>query len=346
MLKSVIYDGKDICVYTYSTGASRGVITFGGWRQEPWGDRPADTAKGFGDGAFAKRGIDEFHVVPRRNHWYQSDEMAAVEGLARDFAASRRVVTYGASMGGYGAALLSARIGVPAISLSPQFSLDPEMVPWEVRWREDAEKIPFFDNDAILRQGLAQGFLFYDPFTKLDAAQANLFRAKTNLSFIPVPFSGHATAAVVNKLYRLRDIVTDVLDQKFSRQGFKSARHASNRKNSDTYIAALYRQSIIRNKARTAAWATGELEKLKGNMSAKSLRDLYLFEVRRGKKEFAREWAKAVIPLSPTTPGDCLVVARIATHAGMNEDAKRLLAHGLSLAPNNKALQREIAKLS
>ena len=86
-MSSVLYDGKDVIVYVGSNGSKRGVITFGGWRQDPFGNRPAASAQGFGEGAFLKHGIDEFHVVPRANHWYQTDEMKAVEELARSPAA-------------------------------------------------------------------------------------------------------------------------------------------------------------------------------------------------------------------------------------------------------------------
>lgn len=340
-LRTVIYDGKDVCVYACLDRSKRGVITFGGWRQEPFGSRPATTGKGFGEGAFLKHGIDEFHVVPRANHWYQSDEMKAVEDLARSFSETRTVVTYGSSMGGYGAVLFASRLGVPALSFAPQFSLSPEVVPWEIRWREDAEKIDRFDSDAIARGGRARGYLFYDPFTKLDAAQANLFRENTDLSFIPVAFSGHATIAAVNMFYPLRD----VLDQSFTRQKFQAVRQRDGRTRSDTYVAGLYRQAILRKGKRAEIWAAKELKQRIGTLNAKALRDLYFFEVRRREKSKANVWAQAALRLVPADSGDCFVLARIAIHADMKEDAKRLLEHGLTFAPNNKVIQQMLAQL-
>lgn len=344
-MSSVLYDGKDVIVYVGSNGSKRGVITFGGWRQDLFGNRPAASAQGFGEGAFLKHGIDEFHVVPRANHWYQTDEMKAVEELARSFSATRTVATYGSSMGGYGAVLFASLLDVPALSFSPQFSLNPETVPWEVRWREDAEKIECFDSEAIARSGLARGYLFYDPFTKLDAAQANLFRESTELTFIPVPFSGHATIAAISKFYPLRNVVSDVLDQSLTRQKFQAARQKDGRVSSDVYVAGLYRQAILRKKGRTETWATEELKKRIETLSAKAFRDLYFFEVRRGEKAKANVWVEAALKMVPADSGDCYILGWMAKHAGMTEDAKRLLEHGLSFAPNKKVIQKMLAQL-
>ena len=145
------------------------------------------------------RGIDELHIIPRRNHWYQTPEMDAATEIARKFARARNVVTYGSSMGGYGSALMSARLGVPAISLAPQFTLDAAIAPWESRWREDARAIGNFDSDAMTQDGMPGGYLFYDPFTTLDAKQVALFRGRSKFTFMPCAFSGHATSALAER---------------------------------------------------------------------------------------------------------------------------------------------------
>lgn len=345
-MRSVIYDGGDLCVLLSSYGADKGVITFGSWLRQPLQDHPATAAKGFGDGVFVNRGVDELHIVPRRNHWYQSAEMAEVERLARSFASSRKVVTYGSSMGGYGAALMSAQLGVPAVSLAPQFTLDAGIVPWETRWREDVRMIESFDTDAMTRRGPASGYLFYDPFTGLDARQANLFRGCSDLTFVPCPFSGHATSSLVNRIYSLKRLVLEVLEGSFSVSEFVETRRNSGRERDDMYVAMLYVQAVTRKKPAVEAWAGKRLKGLEGQLGAKSLRTLFSFELRRGRKDLAAGWAEAAAQLSPATAGDCFIAAKLAAHAKLYDKAREILCHGLSIAPSNAALKQELASLA
>lgn len=341
-MRSVIYDSGDICALSTAHGGDKGIITFSSLLPQPLQDRPAATAKGFGDGVFARLGIDELHIVPRRNHWYQSQDMAEVERLARGFAGTRKVATYGSSMGGYGAALMSAQLGVPAIALSPQFTLDAGIAPWETRWREEAREIGAFDNGAMTRKGRASGYLFYDPFSTLDANQAAMFRERSDFIFVPCPFSGHATIAMVNRAYSLRRVVRDVLDETFSVPDFLAARRACGRTQDSLYMAALYVQAVNRRKPGVAAWAMQHLESLADRLNAKAIRTLYAFETRRGRKDLAEGWARAASALTPATAADCLVAARIAARADLHDEARRILRHGLTLAPANGALRREL----
>ena len=294
---------------------------------------------------FVNDGIDELHIVPRRNSWYQTPDLAQATLIARDFARTRNVVTYGSSMGGYGAALMSARLGVPAVSLAPQFTLDAGLAPWETRWRDDAKAIAEFDSDAMTRDGLPGGYLFYDPFTTLDARQVAMFRGRSNFTFMPCAFSGHATSATVNRFYSLKRIVREVLGGAFSPSRFYAERRASDRSRDDGYVARLYVQATASNKPAIAGWAAHQLNLLEGQVGAKSIRTLYFFETRRGRKDLAQAWTRAASALTPQTPGDCYVAARLALHGKMTDDARRILRHGLSMAPGNAAMQRALAEL-
>jgi len=249
-------------------------------------------------------------------------------------------------MGGYGAALLSARLGVPALALAPQFTLDAGIAPWETRWRDEVKAIKEFPTEALTSRGLASGYLFYDPFTTLDAKQANLFRGRSHFTFVPCPFSGHATSAMVNRTYSLKRLVGEVIEGTFSVSEFVAARRRSERESNDMYVAMLYVQAVSRKKSRVAAWAEQRLQILDGSLGAKSLRTLFAFEMRRGRKDLATGWAKAASQLTPATAGDCFIAARLATHANLQDEAREILRHGLTIAPANGALKRELASLA
>lgn len=101
-VRHILFDSEDLCVIGATQAADRGVITFGTWLGQPHGGRPATALRGFGEGVFVNDGIDELHIVPRRNNWYQTPDLAQATLIARDFARTRNVVTYGSSMGGMG----------------------------------------------------------------------------------------------------------------------------------------------------------------------------------------------------------------------------------------------------
>lgn len=106
--------------------------------------------------------VEEFVASGRqggRNHvlfvadtlrsWYNDpgirDEIiAAVDAYRREHGIER-TVTFGNSMGGYGAVLMAGALGaVGCLALSAQYSADPAVVPEETRWREYRDRIARF----------------------------------------------------------------------------------------------------------------------------------------------------------------------------------------------------------
>ena len=54
-------------------------------------------------------------------------------------------------MGAYAAAICSEAVGADAvIAISPQVSIDGAKVPWERRWREEADSIGAFRRDEMM----------------------------------------------------------------------------------------------------------------------------------------------------------------------------------------------------
>ena len=91
---------------------------------------------GYAEGFFWGHGMDVLSVKCRDNRWFQdlspSDFQSVMDSLSYD-----EVLSYGVSMGAYGALAFSRPIGArAAILFSPQFSPDPAFVPWETRWPE------------------------------------------------------------------------------------------------------------------------------------------------------------------------------------------------------------------
>lgn len=148
----------------------------------------------FGADFLRSRNISAIHLSAASNHWFQIDEMdAAITAVRHVTSRFQRVVAYGSSMGGYGAALYSRAIGAQTILLMcPQFTMNPVTVPWETRWQTDIQAIPAWTRDDMAG-GLALDadlWVFYD--SVVDGWHARtLLNLSTRPHAVPMPFGGH-----------------------------------------------------------------------------------------------------------------------------------------------------------
>ena len=170
-------------------------VTFVNWRKEPQLTDP-----GFGQSFFLKRGIPAVHVVTAGNNWFQSAEMVgALAACRRVMSWHARTVTYGSSMGGYGALLFSGLLEPDAaVAISPQFSIRRGVVE-DRRWAGLASQLPFvFDDMALGISAAAAKSLFYDP-GNADAEHADRFR-QLGVRCHALPFSGHPSGELLHRL--------------------------------------------------------------------------------------------------------------------------------------------------
>jgi hypothetical protein len=102
------------------------------------------------------------------------------------------IVFYGAGGGGYAAAAFSvAAPGATVIALRPQATLETTSTGWDTRYRKH-RRLDFtgrygYAPDMI--DGARDVFIAYDPFRRLDAGHAALFR-KPHVTLIPCPLMG------------------------------------------------------------------------------------------------------------------------------------------------------------
>ncbi|GAB4285168.1 MAG: hypothetical protein Kow0058_04380 [Roseovarius sp.] len=88
-------------------------------------------------------------VADTLRSWYNDpgirEEIVALVDAYRRRHAIEDTVTFGNSMGGYGAVLLAGALGARVcLALSAQYSADPAVVPEEQRWREYRDRIARF----------------------------------------------------------------------------------------------------------------------------------------------------------------------------------------------------------
>ena len=161
-------------------------VTFASYTDNRTLDRP-----GFGEDHFRGRRIDAIHVLSRENRWYQHPELTeALAAVAAAIAGYERVIAYGSSMGGFAALRYGASCGASVgLALSPQFSVDPAVAPFDRRWPADLARISF-RNDADLPT-LPVQYVAYDPCEAHDRRHFDLFAAHSPTIGLPVPHGGH-----------------------------------------------------------------------------------------------------------------------------------------------------------
>jgi len=283
----------------------------------------------FGEAVFLKYGLNAVHVVACGPHWYQyEDSPAAARAIRAHVAPASRVITYGTSMGGYAALMFSGDVGADlALSFSPQFSVDGAKVPFETRWRDDAE--------AILRRGgfvyddMAQGLtrtgrvvVAYDPLDD-DGLHVACLRPIRPFEELIVPFSQHRTIRVLAEArlasWLLREAASGTLDIGEARRRVRGGRHASS-----TYLRYLGRRLQMRG-APAALGLLRQAADLTRDDDTEALESDVALLLRAGDEARALAQYLRLLRLEPS-------LARPGSVRDFMRHAKGLIAHGHAAA--------------
>jgi hypothetical protein len=217
-------------------GCDRCVVTFDNHGLNPDMDGP-----GFGEQFLASRGVSAVAVRGRGNHWYQYPDMAAALATVRArLAGQGRVMTYGSSMGGYAALRFADAVGADAcLALSPQYTVNPAVAPFEERWEQDATTIAWREEiDAVLRCGCTP-VIVYDPAGP-DRRHADLIAAAATVRRIALPHAGHPAATYLAAIGLLEPLVMATLDGSLDADAFR-AEARRRRRGNQVYLAELAR---------------------------------------------------------------------------------------------------------
>ena len=149
--------------------------------------------------------------------WYRDEAVFDFFDELRDegfFAQFKRVIFYGASMGGYAAAAFSAAApGATVILISPQATLDSAVTPWETRYAKARHR------DFNSRYGFgpaslasaAQVYLMWDPLARLDDRHAALF-ARPDIIRLKCRLMGHRIASAMQGMGILKKVVEGAIE--------------------------------------------------------------------------------------------------------------------------------------
>jgi tetratricopeptide (TPR) repeat protein len=186
------------------------VVTFDSFTDYFTLDRP-----GYAETFLMHRSLDAVHVISRYNQWYQYPEieqaMAAVHEATRAY---QRVVTYGSSMGAYAAIRLAGLAGADcALAMSPQYSIDPRVAPFENRWKEASLNFrPVWEGKLPL-PALREAYIVFDP-ANLDAKHVNMFRRTFQFTPVKLRGAGHPVVGFLHEVHLLERFIMRVFLQK------------------------------------------------------------------------------------------------------------------------------------
>lgn len=202
----------DRLVVDYVTGpipAERLVVTF-----SHYGSSERNAA-GYAEGFLRKRGFDVLAVKAGYNEWFQTLSLEQMAGIRATLPEYGRVATLGSDMGGYAALYFAGVLGADTvIGLSPQFSLDRNLVPDERRWAHEAGRISF-KHQSMSAASYTDGtrrFVIFDPYSD-DRVQIAAFRAAgVPIQTVPVLYGGHPIMATLQEIGILETTIAAFLD--------------------------------------------------------------------------------------------------------------------------------------
>jgi len=334
---TTLHDDTDLRVVATRHAAPGAVITFSSLNEH---------ARGFGQDFLDRQGISGVFCIAKWNHWYQPAGMRAALPAIRAHLASLppgRRMTYGASMGGFAAALFSERLAADAVlMLSPQFSNDPAKPPFETRWAREAAQIRFEDDDILpLISRTARKFVVFDS-TGEDTSHAALFAQVENTVLLPTPRAGHAMGHFLLQTRLLQDLVLRAFRGELDWPWYRAAVRQQ-RRLSGNYWRELARIARPR-RPEFALECLGRAAALRPRDSA-ILNDYGNALLRAGWFETAAEIFRAAAAGVPEGPAPLRGLAVALNRLGRGAEAAEAAERALAFRPDSTDLQRVLAQM-
>ncbi|WP_156395781.1 hypothetical protein [Bosea sp. Leaf344] len=186
-----IYRSKNLLVKAAHRGGVHCVVTF-----DPHAEDEQMKRLAFGEEFFDRHSISVVHVLSRRNRWYhEADWRKAITAVKSAASGYQRVITYGSSMGGYGALRFASAIGAQlALALAPQYSVDPRKAPFETRWPR-ARRVRWLSELSGPLSADVPAIIVYDSAMQLERQHVDLIAGEMPIQRVALPNSGHHIGA-------------------------------------------------------------------------------------------------------------------------------------------------------
>lgn len=163
-----------------------------------------------------KQGWSMLGVLAGGWTWYREPWVSQQFDQLRDdgfFDKFKRVVFYGASMGGYAATAFSAACpGADVVAISPQSTLDKTLVPFETRYHKawDFDYSGPYGDAPQVSAAASNITIFFDPYEPLDAGHAARFTGQ-NVTKLRCPLMGHRLGSSLSQMGILSNTILSAL---------------------------------------------------------------------------------------------------------------------------------------
>jgi hypothetical protein len=223
-----------------------------------WGQRVVDNAD-----------ITAIGIRAKKSNWFPvSDMMQASSSIKARLTGYDSIVSYGSSMGGYGALKFGKLLGIThGLSFAPQWSIAPEDVgDWDKRFVHNFDATLHTDVSIKPSDLPEKSFVFYDPFMTADKINAERIFS-SNKATIPIKtyLTEHFPITLFGGTKKVVDLVNLAL--------VEDADQISER------VRRYRKDPAVPTRARAAASMLLEKEKIK---SAQKVLDIYnsVFDIR------------------------------------------------------------------
>jgi len=187
---------------------------------------PPERRLGWASKFLKRKGISALHVKPRQNCWYRRPDLEEFfraldeSGLAGHF---DTVMTYGSSMGGFGALSFARLVGARrCLALNPQVNLGPSVRAWEKRFRAALRQDWTGELCDVSRQiaSVQTVAVAYDPYFKMDRQHVELL-TNAHLIHLRLPFVAHNIPYLLVAMRTAETVFDACLDGTLSEAGFR-----------------------------------------------------------------------------------------------------------------------------
>lgn len=208
--------------------------------------------------SFARMRYAQLSIKTRSNDWFVNAETAALEQeLARVAAHYDSVHMLGFSMGGYGAFRFAKALRARSVvAISPQVSIHPDVVPFDRRYRAEAQGFdPRLGDLAGRADPGLQGLVIIDPFIANDLRHALMLQSLwPRLQIVRLGFGGHPAIRVLREAHKSWTLHREATALKASPKLILQG-HRNGRRQSAGYWQRLARRAGVLHPA-WAAFAT------------------------------------------------------------------------------------------
>lgn len=150
-------------------------------------------------GSTALPDFSALFVSDLKRTWYNGYPAERLTDILDPFCTGKRVVTVGNSMGGFGALWATTILPVDtAIAFAPQYSVHPEIVPGETRWREYTDAIEHWRYPSVV-DAFTTGTRIYTINGDDDRDHWSNFPEQAGCEHVLIQNSGHDPALLIKQ---------------------------------------------------------------------------------------------------------------------------------------------------